>query len=233
MPRPSDDSLLARLRQVLATQAPNIGDRLPAERDLAAQLGCSREALRKRLTLLETEGQIWRHVGQGTFRGPRPRNLPVRDTLLVEGAAPPDLMRARFLLEPIIAAEAARSATATDVALLRVRVQAGRIAQDTQACETADDAFHRALAQVSGNPVLIGVLAYLSDARRRAAWQHEWGRTYRRIGVNEFRHLHSDQHSRIVDAVARSDPDAAALAMTQHLNTIGLAMAGHDPSHRP
>lgn len=208
--------------------APDTGDRLPPERDLALRLGCSRETLRKALAALETDGAIWRHVGQGTFRGRRPRHLPVRDTLLVEGATPPDLMRARLVLEPQVAAEAALRADAADIDHLRARVAAGRAARDRAACEQADDAFHRAIAAVTGNPVLVGLLGYLSGARRRAAWQREWDRTYHRIGVEEFRTLHSNQHEWIVDAIAEADPVAAAQMMTRHLETIAAAMTPGD-----
>ena len=38
------------------------------------------------------------------------------DTLLIEGATPPDIMNARMLLEPMVAAEAARHADAADQA---------------------------------------------------------------------------------------------------------------------
>lgn len=116
MTRLSSEATESRLRRLLAELAPDAGDRLPAERMLAMRLGCSRETLRKGLATLEREGEIWRHVGQGTFRGARPRHLPVRDMLLVEGATPPDLMRARILLEPQVAAEAARRAEAPDIA---------------------------------------------------------------------------------------------------------------------
>jgi DNA-binding FadR family transcriptional regulator len=201
------------------------GERLPAERDLAERLGCSRQTLRNCLAALETDGEIWRHVGQGTFRGSRPRHLPVRDTLLIEGATPPDIMNARILLEPMVAAEAARHADAADVALLRDKVQAGRTAPDRAACEQADDAFHRALAQISGNPILSGFLVYLSGVRRRVAWQREWETTYRRVGVRAFQTIHSDQHERIVDAIGDGSPERAAAFMTEHLETIRADMS--------
>ena len=218
MPRRSTADIYLELVEILDELTP--GGRLPAERILAGRLGCSRQGLRTCLAALEKDGKIWRHVGQGTFRGVRPRHLPVRETLLIEGATPPDIMQARMLLEPMVAAEPARLACDQDVALLREKVAAGRRARDRAACEQADDAFHRALAHISRNPILSGFLNYLSGVRRRAAWQREWERTYRRIGTLAFQTLHSDQHQRIVDAIARGDPEAASACMTEHLETI-------------
>lgn len=222
-------AIAKNLHRLLEHVAPDIGDRLPPERAMARQLRCSRETLRKILAKLEQDGEIWRHVGQGTFRGRRPHHLPIRDTLLIEGATPPDVMRARLLLEPQVAAEAARQAGPDDVKTLRAKVEAGRQEQDRLDCETADSAFHTAVAQVAGNPLLIQMLSFLSGTRRRVAWQREWDRVYRRIGVDEFRTLHSDQHADVVDAIAQTDPDKAGRAMQVHLETIEQAMCG--PSH--
>jgi len=224
MPRRSATDIQPDMLALLAVLTP--GERLPSERELAERFGCSRQTLRACLSRLEQDGRIWRHVGQGTFSGSRPRHLPVRDTLLIEGATPPDVMQARLLLEPMVAATAARLADAEDVVLLRGKVAAGRKARDRAACEQADDAFHRALGQISGNPILSGFLGYLSGIRRRIAWQREWERTYRRIGTQAFQTLHSDQHARIVDAVESGDPEAAAACMTAHLETIRADMLG-------
>ncbi|WP_460077605.1 FadR/GntR family transcriptional regulator [Roseibium sp. ROS1] len=224
MPRRTVDIVVAELIDYLAVTAPDHGDRLLPERVLAAHLQCSRETLRKCLHRLEKSGEVWRHVGQGTFRGSRPRHLPVKETMLVEGATPPDLMRARLILEPQVAAEAALWADKSDVYKLRALVAAGRVATDLTACELADDAFHQAIARTSRNPVLVGFLNYLSGARRRATWQRQWDRTYRQVGRNEFRTLHSDQHDRIVDAIAAAEPGLASAAMTTHLDTIFAAM---------
>lgn len=223
MPRTRPRDIRPALDALLEEMEP--GGRLPAERDLARRLGCSRQTLRACLAALEREGALWRHVGQGTFRGPRPRHLPLRDTLLIEGATPVDVMDARLLLEPMVAAEAALRADAADVALLRKQVLAGRRAPDRAACEQADDAFHRAFGQISGNPILAGFLGYLSGIRRRSAWQREWERTYRRIGTLAFQTVHSDQHDAIVDAIANRQPDLAAARMTEHLRTIRADLA--------
>ncbi|MBZ4021517.1 GntR family transcriptional regulator [Rhodobacter sp. TJ_12] len=222
--RKSLKAVLPKVRAALDQLAPENGARLPPERALCATLGCSRETLRACYATLEAEGEIWRHVGQGTFRGRRPAHLPIRETLLIEGATPPDLMSARLMLEPQVAAQAALRAEASDIAHLRAKVAAGRTAQDRAACEQADDAFHRAVAETSRNPVLIGFLIYLSGARRRVAWQRAWDQTYRRIAPDEFQTLHSDQHAAIVAAIEAANPLAAAEAMRTHLQTIAAAM---------
>lgn len=213
-----------KLQAFLDGEAADVGARLPPERELAAKLGCSRETLRTCLDAAEAEGRIWRHVGQGTFRGPRPRGMPVRDRLLVEATSPTELMEARLIIEPQVAAAAARRANPEDVEYLRERVDAGLQARDRSACEQADGAFHRSVAEVAGNPVLIGVLVFLSGARRRAVWQREWDRTYRRLGVDEFRNEHSRQHMAVVDAIANADAPTAERAMRDHVAAIQAEM---------
>ncbi|MFW8594470.1 FadR/GntR family transcriptional regulator [Cribrihabitans neustonicus] len=224
MPRLSRKSATARLRAYLAQHAAGAGVRLPGERLLAAELGCSRANLRLCLDELERTGEIWRRHGQGTFTGPRPRHLPVSGHALIEGATPSHIIEARLLLEPPVAAEAARRADAADAAFLRARLSEGRAAATPSACEQADDRFHRAIATVAGNPVLAGVLAYLSGARRRAAWQRGWEQTYRRLAPREFQTVHCAQHEAVVEAIAAGDAAAAERAMQAHLETIRAAM---------
>ncbi len=224
MSRQTADIIQARLLGMLVDLAPDVGERLPSERVLARMLGCSRATLRKALDMLEKDGALWRHVGQGTFRGRRPRHLPIRDTVMVQSETPAELIRARRLVEPQVAAEAARCAVPADVAYLRAIVAAGRVARDRSACEETDAAFHRAVAGVSRNPVLFSFLIYLSGARRRTLWQREWDRIYRRVGIDEFRTVHSNQHDRIVDAIAAGDAEAAAGEMETHLETIEAAI---------
>ncbi|MCA1334893.1 FadR/GntR family transcriptional regulator [Pseudooceanicola marinus] len=115
----------ARLWHVLEERAPASGDRLPPERVLKDLVGCSRETLRAAFATLEAQGEIWRHVGQGTFRGRAPLGQPVKDTLLLEATTPADLMDARRLLEPQVAAAAAGRRVPGDIALLRQRVAEG------------------------------------------------------------------------------------------------------------
>ncbi|HSM39403.1 MAG TPA: winged helix-turn-helix domain-containing protein, partial [Afifellaceae bacterium] len=63
---------LDAMRSFLADQKLSLNLRLPPERELCKHFGVSRSELRKALAVLESEGQIWRHVGRGTFIGSRP-----------------------------------------------------------------------------------------------------------------------------------------------------------------
>ncbi|WP_299739705.1 FCD domain-containing protein [uncultured Roseobacter sp.] len=217
-------TVLARLRALLHSGELAVGERLPSERALAQQFSCSRETLRRAILVLEQENEVWRHVGQGTFFGPRPGTAPLRENLMVHATSVQELVQARRLIEPAVAAEAARRATVEDVAKLNDCVSAGRTAPDRFACQKADDTFHRTIATVARNPILSSVLTFLSDARRRSKWQTQWDRTYRHLGINEFKDRHSDQHQQIVDAIAEHDPEEAEAKMRTHLEAIIKAL---------
>ena len=80
------------------------GDRLPPERELMVSLSMTRTALRKALDKLEHDGQIWRHVGKGTFIASQPgTNRSGRLAELSKQVTPVHMMRARLSLEPAIA----------------------------------------------------------------------------------------------------------------------------------
>ncbi|MBC7145323.1 MAG: FadR family transcriptional regulator [Thioclava marina] len=227
--RTDKDAAQARLWLIIEERAPASGDRLPSERVLKDLVGCSRETLRGALAALEARGEIWRHVGQGTFRGRAPLGRPVKDTLLLEATTPADLMDARRLLEPQVATAAALRRAPEDIALLRQRVANGRAARNRAECERADDAFHQSIAQVARNPLLIALLRHFSSARCRAVWQREWDRTYRRVGVEEFTRVHGDHHEQVVDAIAAGDGPAAHRAMAHHLEAVSIEMGVLNP----
>ncbi|MXN66307.1 FCD domain-containing protein [Stappia sp. GBMRC 2046] len=213
-------TVLTLLRELLHSGGMAVGDRLPPERELARQFSCSRETLRRALLVLEEENEVWRHVGQGTFCGPRPGAALRRESLLVQATSVQELVQARYLIEPAVAAEAARKATAADIAKLNECVAVGRAGHDRFECQQADDIFHRTIAEVAKNPILYSILTFLSEARRRSTWQTQWDRTYRHIGIREFKGQHSDQHQRIVVAIKNRDTKAAEGEMRAHLEAI-------------
>ena len=101
----------ARLRAYLADSNLELNSRLPPERTLSRQLGVSRSLLRKALAELEAEGQIWRHVGRGTFIGSRPLESASDIDYVSSHTTPRELMEARFLIALVLARLASGPAT--------------------------------------------------------------------------------------------------------------------------
>lgn len=195
-------------------------DALPPERVLAQELACSRETLRHALRSLGAEGLIWRHQGKGTFLGSAPASRPLPLQQLIEAASTHDLIEARLVFEPALAAAAAVSAKEGDVATMRDLAVATGSAATWQDYEQVDDAFHKAIAHASANTLLIGLYTNLVAMRGRARWQRDHGTIYRKAQKLEYATAQSALHLSIVDAIAAQDQTAAHQAMTLHLTTI-------------
>ena len=67
MPKRLADDVARRVRALIEEQKLEAGMRLPAERQLAAQLGVSRNSLREALAMLVNEGVLLSRRGGGTF----------------------------------------------------------------------------------------------------------------------------------------------------------------------
>ena len=221
-PRTSFEGISKRLRRQVEAMGPHA--RLEPERVLATRLGCSRDTLRRALQTLENEGLIWRHVGQGTFTGPRPAAEPIRPAVLFELATPADLMNARLVIEPAMAAEAAERASDGDIAILRSLATQTRDARDWRTYEAADNAFHRAIAAATANHLLMAILGMLSMVRDRAPWQRQHGRAFGHGPHWEYSLRQGDLHLSLVDAIAAGDAVHAHAVMREHLGEIAQLM---------
>ncbi|TKT82896.1 FCD domain-containing protein [Aquamicrobium sp. LC103] len=214
------EDAVTRLRRHFDRSGLGPQDRVEPERRLAEKLGCSRETLRRALGRLEREGLIWRHQGKGTFIGPRPRGDYVPPQLLYDMASPADFMEARLVIEPSIAAAAADTASAGEVAALRqLALETGR-AEDWRRYEAADDAFHKAIAHATGNPLLAAALETLASVRGRMRWQRRHDAVFREAHRKEYAARQGAMHLRVVDAIAARDAAGARAAMAEHLAVI-------------
>jgi DNA-binding FadR family transcriptional regulator len=207
---------LTRLRLYLAESGLAHGDRLPPERQLAASLGLTRAELRKALAALQAEGQLWRHVGRGTFVGARPLDTVGDIAEMARRTNPGEIMRARQLIEPEIARVAALNATPAQIEEMRTITARARQAASWRHYESLDTRLHHLIAEATQNGLLVGLLDTLNAVRRMATW----GRL-RVQPVRPSREHHSfAEHDRIIDAIANRDRTAAANAMREHLETV-------------
>ena len=216
---------LQRLRGFIDAGGYAPGDRLPAERELTHSLGVSRSALRKGLDTLEREGAIWRHVGKGTFLAAHAGDGALPGLAeLSHRVTPVQMMRARLALEPSIAREAAINASAEAILRLRAARDRARDAGSWDAYESHDDAFHRCVAEASGNILLCSLFDHLNRVRRAVAWRQ----VVRRTDRPPDDHPSFAEHDALLDAVGARDPEAARSAMQAHLRSVSARLFGDD-----
>ena len=204
-----------QLRAWLMHQDLAPGTRLPPEREMCEILGVSRGELRKALATLEAEGQLWRHVGKGTFVGAR--RMEVLSLSDIDRATnPAEVMRTRLLIEPILAREAALHATQDHLDAMEACILRNRAAESWRQYETTDNEFHRLIAQATGNRLLLALFDALNAVRRAVAWG------LLRPGDHKPPQTHHsfEEHDRILAAIRLRDLDGAAQAMQSHLRAV-------------
>jgi DNA-binding FadR family transcriptional regulator len=201
-----------QLRQLIDQGEYPVGGRLPTERDLAEQLGVSRPTVREALIALEVEGRLKIRVGSGIYVT-EPRSAPpAAGSAPIEG--PFELLRARQFIETAIAAEAARVASATDIAELdAILAEMDGTGRSKEEMIAIDRAFHTTITAMLDNAVLVRFVGELFDQRINPYFEQlsryfETDSTWREALA---------EHRALRDAIAAHDPVRARAAMENHL----------------
>jgi DNA-binding FadR family transcriptional regulator len=207
-----------QVRQLMASGEFALGSRLPAERDLALQLGVSRPSVREALIALEVEGMIEVRTGSGIYvqriDPPSKSAVTQADANTPADWGPLEVMSARLLVEAEVAALAATHAQKADLKAIKAGLQQMKLeAARDQVPREGDEAFHDAIAQACGNSVLLDTV--------QRYWQARNGPLFERLG-DYFEHPESWQaaigeHQQVLLAIEAHDASAARKAMQKHL----------------
>lgn len=200
-----------RIRALIQEEGIAAGSRLPAERELALQLGVSRPSLREALIALEIDGQVEIRGGSGVYVCAAPLGGAGATSAL--GESPAELMQARVVLEgAIITLSAARVTKAglqrVEEALNAMREEHIRGGKPVD----ADRRFHLSIAEMAGNAVLVDMVGALFDGRHSPIAS--------RMSGQETLHTWQTamaEHEAIYRALEARNPQAAAAAMCSHL----------------
>lgn len=212
-------SLVDSLRRRIVDGTIPSGEKLPSESALISEFGVSRTVVREAVSRLQAEGLVHTRRGSGSFaltppsadEEPaggmrRPRTLEERRALLAF----------RTGVESEAAALAATNAGAGAVAALDDALAAFDAAGNHAATAVSCDfAFHRAVAEASGNFYFVDALLSLGPAMiamppERLEPADDGGRPerLRRVAL---------EHAAVRNAIASKDPFTAAAAMRLHL----------------
>lgn len=165
------EEIATQIRKELSEGRLKVGSRLPSERALAEQFGVSRNTLREALRSLEHAGliQLMKGASGGAFISERSGEAIVTglfDLYHVGTIRPAQVTEARIWLESIIVREACTRATAEDLAALEANIEEAEAASargDFPARAAKHIDFHRLLARMTENPIMIIVMDGVLD----------------------------------------------------------------------
>ncbi|MED7930832.1 FCD domain-containing protein [Nonomuraea sp. LP-02] len=208
------EDVLAQIERRIAEDGLTAGDRLPAERRLAEQLGVSRSSVREAMRVLETLGVVSSQVGRGPDAGAvliaRPDSALTGLLRLHLGLATLELREVidtRHMIEQWAAARAATGRHGTEALTAALAgMDAARTAEEFVEYDTA---FHCALADASGNRLVSAVMRSLRDTMRKFSVE-----AVERLGDTAILRA---GHVRILAAIEAGDPGEAAAAVSEHL----------------
>jgi DNA-binding FadR family transcriptional regulator len=195
------------------------GDSLPAAGDLAREFKVSRPVVREALKEVSTLGMVESRQGRYTRVADRsawndlsPDLLSVR---LAVGAVDDiivDSLELRRVIETEAAALAAQRATDDDLAAMRETLEVlARELDDTPAYVAHDVAFHDAILRATNNRLFLRLLDQMRELLVLA-------RTVSATARSDRRPESQAGHRAIFAAIERHDPEAARLAMADHLS---------------
>lgn len=187
--------------------------RLPAERDLARQLGVSRPSVREALIALEVEGLVEVRVGSGIYARNPSVVQPHQD--LPADTGPFELLRARWIIEGECAALAAKAITKSQLRGIKEALEQMDADMRRKAMPIPGDRlFHMRLAEATGNSALALVVKTLWDQRAGPLFT----RLEHHFDTPELWSAAIKEHRAVVSALAAHDPAGARRAMREHLN---------------
>ena len=196
-----------------------IGSKLPSEFELAEQMGVSRPSIREALSALQAVGLIASRPGSGNYVLKVPSSEEEQDAphLIENEAGCLEVMEARAILEPPVAAYVAREHSPSEVAALRAVLAQMR----EEACKgefvsyfEADKAFHRGLVDAAHNHLITEAIVPLVDTMDQRLYR-EFTHHYYLKNVADLEQV-VDVHCAILDAIVEGDPQLAEEKVDEH-----------------
>ena len=202
------------LEQILAGNFKE-GDKLPTEIRLTEMFDVSRPVVRQALNRLSADGIVISRQGDGTYVQKRPSS-EIYDFANID-----DLPRywksfeVRLALEPEAARLAAKRRSDEDLVLLKSDLIAFETSISIPNASTNPDyAFHRRIAQCSGNELFVTLLDTCHEIIT-GSMTVALGLTQR--GSDERKRVVIQEHKHVFEAIEQKDEQAAESYMRHHL----------------
>lgn len=215
------EEIATRLLDLIKAEQLRPGDKLPAERELAAEMHVSRPVLREALRALAIMNVVEIRQGAGTYiTALEPQQLvshlefvfskdPVALSQVIETRRIVELGNVRLAAQRITPDELA------DLAALLRRLRDA--VDDADRFAELDIAFHDAVCEAAGNFLLVQFMRIINTLGKVSRERTGAALTARKRALKD--------HEAILAALRAHDPAAAATAMEAHLVHVEAALA--------
>lgn len=220
------DEAIARLKEMIVSGRYGPGERLPVEKELASELGLSRNSLREAVRALSLVGVLDTRQGDGTYvTNLDPGRLIGATGLvvdLIQERNVLELLGVRRMIEPSATALAAARVDAESLSKLEACLKRMEAAGNIEELVAADDEFHGLIFDATGNATLAALARSLSGRTFRA-------RLWRGIEDETAMERTRAGHRAIYEALVACDPELAHAAATTHIAEVGAGIAASLP----
>jgi len=233
------ENIIRQIRDAILSGKLKPGDRLASEKELLNQFSVSKATMREALRVLESMGLI--EIKKGLHGGVFIAEVDMKTTinsivnfLYFKSISIKDITMIRYILEPPVAEFAASHIKPEDIDNLKTLIE------ETLAEKLTDTSlgvsFHRYLARLSENPILILIMDFVDNILRDIKLQLN-------LGAEFFNNV-KQAHRCILDCLIRKDGVGARREIIKDILDVGKYMAElagtpafdlsmlEDPNHR-
>jgi GntR family transcriptional regulator, transcriptional repressor for pyruvate dehydrogenase complex len=207
------EQLVEQLLEYIAEEGLAVGDRLPAERDLAARLQVSRASVSQALVALEVQGVIDVRHGDGAVVLDIPPGRQVISALRARRRRLQEVIEAREAMEVKLAALAAHRRDDDDLAEIDEALSfMEQEIRDGRRGTVGDERFHAAVTAAAHSGLLGDLMAEISGLIRESRIESlsQPGRPEDSLRA----------HRAVAAAIRTRDADEASRAMAEHIASV-------------
>jgi len=189
-----------------------VGDKLPSEKEFCAMFNVSRVPVREALCALELNGLVDSMQGVGVYVKERPAQI---NNEWMQHVEPQEIIRARIVLEPDIAREAALHIKPEEKKQLEQIIERFG-AQHKAGIEPIepDKEFHLCIAKASGSTLYNMLMTIIFETMDQALWELILSRT---VYTEKHKKQNYEEHYFIGRAIIDGRPDDAYALMKEHM----------------
>lgn len=210
----ASDQVIAKIKELINSGILKPGDRLPAERKMAADFGFGRAQIREALHKLEFYGIIKTMPQSGSVINRL--DITALDSLIMDVLNLQDydffsLVEMRILLEENAISMCAKRRTEEDLVMIEKANNNFLRFWDSEERVSYDFAFHRAIAEGSHNPVVKAMLLIITPDILHVYNKERFCAPSQTV---------VDEHISMLDAIREQDSEKAVKIMRQHMQGV-------------